>query len=60
MICSICSRQIGPFLGGVFRVNFPWLGGAEDDEGEKIGEIGGLPIVFDAIDALGHHHAECR
>jgi putative transposase len=29
----ICSPKIGPFGARVFRGIFPWLGGAEDDEG---------------------------
>jgi putative transposase len=29
----ICSPKTGPFRVRVFRGIFPWLGGAEDDEG---------------------------
>jgi hypothetical protein len=29
----ICSPKTGPFRIRDFRGNFPWLGGAEDDEG---------------------------
>jgi hypothetical protein len=32
----ICSPKIGPFRVRVFRGIFPWLGGAEDDEGLEV------------------------
>jgi hypothetical protein len=32
----ICSLKTGPFRARVFRVIFPWLGGAEDDEGLEV------------------------
>ena len=32
----ICSPKTGPFRVRVFRVIFPWLGGAEDDESLEV------------------------
>jgi hypothetical protein len=32
----ICSPKTGPFGVRVFRVIFPWLGGAEDDESLEV------------------------
>src|SRR3984885_3440762 len=32
----ICSLKTGPFRIRVFRGNFPWLGGAEDDESLEV------------------------
>ena len=32
----IRPHETGPFETGVFRVIIPWLGGAEDDEGEQV------------------------
>lgn len=32
----IRPQETEPFEAGVFRVIIPWLGGAEDDEGEQV------------------------
>jgi putative transposase len=55
----LCSPIIGPFRIGVFRGNFPWLGGAEDDEGLVV--HGRAEGVYFEADTDGHPVAEiCR